>query len=52
MELMHECFPEDSRMGTVRMKKDKETEEEDKQKRVTMEMSKVCTKQRSLKAYL
>ena len=29
-ELMHECFHEHSGMGTVRIKKDKETEEEGK----------------------
>ena len=28
VELMHECFPKHLRMGTVRMKYDKETEEE------------------------
>ena len=26
-ELMHECFPKHSRMGTARMKEDNETEE-------------------------
>ena len=28
VELMHECFPKHSNMGTVRIKKDKETQEE------------------------
>ena len=27
MELAYECFPEHSRMGTARMKQDKETDE-------------------------
>ena len=29
-ELMHECFPKYSRMGTVRMKQDKEADEKGK----------------------
>ena len=40
--LMHECFPKHLRMGTAK-KEDKETEEEDKQKRVEIE-NKVGTK--------
>ena len=28
VELMHECFPKHLRMGTARMKEDKDTEEE------------------------
>ena len=35
--LMHKCFPEDLRIGTVKLKQDKETSEEDKQKRVNVE---------------
>ena len=27
VELVHECFPKHSRMGTVRMKQDEETDE-------------------------
>ena len=38
-ELMHECFPEHSRMGTARMKYDKETNEEIKKTGVSMESS-------------
>ena len=39
VELMHEYFPKHLYMGTVRLKKDKETEEEGKQKRVKSERS-------------
>ena len=49
-ELMHECFPKYLRMGTARMKEDKETEEEDKQKGVAMERNKVGTNWKSPKA--
>ena len=38
-EFMHECFPKHSRMGTARMKKDKETDEEGKKRGVNMERS-------------
>ena len=38
-EPMHECFPKHSRMGTARMKGDKETEEEGKQRGLSMERS-------------
>ena len=31
-ELMHECFPKHSRMGTARMKQDKETDNEGKKR--------------------
>ena len=31
-ELMHECFPKHRRMGTARMKLDKETDEEGKKR--------------------
>ena len=43
-ELMQECFHKHLRMGTARMKEDKETEEEDKEKRRKMERSRVDTK--------
>ena len=39
MDLMHECFPKHLRLGTARMKEDKQTEEEDKLERVKMETS-------------
>ena len=42
-QLTHECFPKHSLMGTAGMKKDKETEEEGKQKRMKMKKSKVGT---------
>ena len=45
-ELMQECFPKHSHMGTARMKSDKETDEEGK-KGVSMERSKASTKERS-----
>ena len=45
-ELMHECFPTHSRMGTSRMKKNKETGEESKKKGVSMEKSKAGTKKK------
>ena len=41
---MHECFPNHLRMGTTKMKEDKEREDEDMQKRVKMERSRVGTK--------
>ena len=34
---MHECFPKHSRMGTARMKSDKETDEEGKKRIVSLE---------------
>ena len=40
---MHECGPRHLRMETVRLKYDKETEEEGKQKSVKMERSTVGT---------
>ena len=40
-ELMHECFHKHSGMGTVRMKEDKETDEEGKKRGVSMERSNV-----------
>ena len=39
-ELMQECFPNHSRMGTARIKWDKETGEEGKERGVSMEWSK------------
>ena len=42
-ELMHECFPEHSRMGTARTKSDKETDDDGKKKGVSMERSKAGT---------
>ena len=36
-ELMQECFPKHSRMGTARMKEDNETDEADKKRGVSME---------------
>ena len=32
-ELMHECFPKHSRMGTARLKWDNKTEEENKEEK-------------------
>ena len=46
-ELMHECFPKHSRMGTARMKWDKKTDEEDKKRGVSVERSKAGTKNSS-----
>ena len=46
-ELVHECFLKHSRMGTARMKVDKETDEEGKQRGASMESSKAGTKERS-----
>ena len=45
-ELMHECFPKHSRMGTARMKLDKETGEGGKKRGVSMEKSKAGTKKK------
>ena len=42
-ELIQECFPKHSRMGTARKKRDKETEE-GKKRGVSMERSKAGTK--------
>ena len=46
-ELMQESFPKHSRMGTARMKYDKETAEEGKKRCVSMERSKPGKKKRS-----
>ena len=43
---MHECFPKHSRMGTARMKHDNEIDEEGKNRGVSMERSKVGTKEK------
>ena len=47
-ELMQKCFPKHLRMGTARMKNDREREE-DKKRCVSMERSKVGTKKFSPK---
>ena len=39
-EFMQESFPKHSRMGTARLKKDKETDKDDKKKGVSMERNK------------
>ena len=46
-ELMQECFPKHSRMGTARTKYDKETDEVGKQRGVSMERSKAGMNKRS-----
>ena len=46
MELMHKCCPQHLRMGTARMKEDKETEDNYEQERVNIK-SKMRTKYRS-----
>ena len=46
-ELMRQCFPEHSRMGTARTKQDKETDEDGKKRGVSMERSKEGTNKRS-----
>ena len=38
-ELMHECFPKHLCMGTARLKKDNETQEEGKNRRMNVESS-------------
>ena len=43
---MQECFPKHLSMGTARMKKDKETDEEGEKKGMSMERSKVGTKKK------
>ena len=43
-ELLQERFPKHSRMGTARMKYDKETDEESKKRGVSMEKIKEGTK--------
>ena len=46
-ELMHECFPKHSRMGTARTKEDKETDEDGKKRGLSMKRSKAGTNKRS-----
>ena len=41
---MHECFPKHSRMGTARMKLNKETDEEGKKRGASMERTKADMK--------
>ena len=43
-KIVHECFPKHFRMVTARLIEYKETEEEDKKKRVKIERSKVDMK--------
>ena len=43
---MHVCFPKHLRMGTARMKYDKETEEVGKKRGVSVEKNKAGTKKR------
>ena len=45
-ELMHDCFPKQSQMGTARMKEDNDTDEDCKRRREYGE-SKAGTKERS-----
>ena len=44
---MHECFPKQWRMGTARMKEDKETDEDGKKRGLSIERRKAGTKKRS-----
>ena len=46
-ELVHECFPKHSRMGTARRKYDKETDEDGKKRGLSMERSKAGKNKRS-----
>ena len=46
-ELMHECFPKHSRMGTAGMKRDDETDEDTQKRGVSMENSTAGTNKRS-----
>ena len=50
-ELLHECFPKHSRMGSASILEDKETDEEGKKKGVSIERSKAGTKKKILTAY-
>ena len=45
-ELVHECFPKHSRMGTARTKSDKETDEEGTKRGASIERSKAGTKKK------
>ena len=44
-ELMHECFPKHSRMGTARLKSDNGTDEYGQKRGASMEKSKAGTKE-------
>ena len=46
-ELVHECFPKHSSMGTARMKKNNETDEDGQKRGVRMEKSTAGTNKRS-----
>ena len=46
-ELMHECFRKHSRMGTARMKEDKETDKDGQKIGASMERSKTGMTERS-----
>ena len=50
-ELMHDCFPKHSLMGTARIKYEKETDEEVKKKGASMERSKAGTKKKVVTTY-
>ena len=50
-ELMHECFPKHSRMGTAIMKEDNETDEDCKKRGVGMEKLKWARKKEVPTAY-
>ena len=50
-ELMHECFPKHSRIGTERMKEDNETDEEGKKRGVSMEKVQQARKKEVPTAY-
>ena len=46
-ELMQECFPKLSRMGTARMKKDNETDEDTRKRGLSTEKTTAGTNKRS-----
>ena len=46
-ELMHECFPKHSRMGTARLKYVKETDKDIKKRGMRMERSEAGMKKQS-----
>ena len=47
VERMYECFPKHLRMGTARLKYEKETDEDGKKRGLSMKKSKTGTKERS-----
>ena len=49
-EPMHECFPKNLRMGTARIKLDKERKEDGKKRGMSMQRSNVGTKEKRLTA--